>query len=217
MGTRSPEIDAYIAKAPDFARPILERIREDLHAAGGQLHEEMKWSNPAFVQGTIIGAMAAFKGHVTCTLWRGADIEDPLGLLTGKGRSAMRSMKFEDVDLMPGKRELRSYFRAAIQLDASEHDLPSGGGKKATKKKAAKKKVGKKRAAKKLPVPDDLTQALTTNAAARETFEGFSQSKRNEYIEWIEDAKRPATREKRLGTTIEWLEEGKSRNWKYEC
>jgi uncharacterized protein YdeI (YjbR/CyaY-like superfamily) len=65
-------------------------------------------------------------------------------------------------------------------------------------------------------VPDDLSSALAKNTKARATFEKFSPSHKREYIEWITGAKQEATRQKRLAQTIEWLVEGKSRNWKYE-
>ena len=52
--------------------------------------------------------------------------------------------------------------------------------------------------------------------AAHATFEGFSPSKRKEYVEWITDAKSAATRTKRLNTAVEWISEGKARHWKYE-
>jgi uncharacterized protein YdeI (YjbR/CyaY-like superfamily) len=65
-------------------------------------------------------------------------------------------------------------------------------------------------------VPQDLKSALARNAKARAAFEGFSPSHRREYVEWIEDAKRDDTRRKRLATAIEWMGEGKPRNWKYQ-
>ena len=58
--------------------------------------------------------------------------------------------------------------------------------------------------------------AFKKNKAASAAFEKFSPSARKEYIEWITEAKRDETRQKRLATTLEWLAEGKSRNWKYE-
>ena len=64
-------------------------------------------------------------------------------------------------------------------------------------------------------VPADLKQALAKNARARAAFEAFSPSHRREYVQWIEEAKHEETRKKRLGTAIDWLAEGKSRNWKY--
>jgi uncharacterized protein YdeI (YjbR/CyaY-like superfamily) len=69
---------------------------------------------------------------------------------------------------------------------------------------------------KELVVPAILTAALRTNALAAETFTNFPYSKKKEYVEWIAEAKTDTTRDKRLATTIEWLAEGKARNWKYE-
>lgn len=53
------------------------------------------------------------------------------------------------------------------------------------------------------------------NRKARETYEGFSYTNRKEYVDWITGAKREETRRKRLARSIEWMAEGKSRNWKY--
>ena len=47
-------------------------------------------------------------------------------------------------------------------------------------------------------------------------FEKFPPSHRKEYIEWLTEAKRDETREKRLATKLEWLADGKPRNWKYQ-
>jgi len=57
--------------------------------------------------------------------------------------------------------------------------------------------------------------ALKKNKAALKTFEAFSPSNKKDYIEWIVDAKTEATRTKRLETAVEWMAEGKIRNWKY--
>jgi uncharacterized protein YdeI (YjbR/CyaY-like superfamily) len=67
-----------------------------------------------------------------------------------------------------------------------------------------------------LQVPPSLAGALKRNAKARATWEKFSPSHRREYIAWLTEAKREETRERRLETALEWLAEGKSRNWKYE-
>jgi uncharacterized protein YdeI (YjbR/CyaY-like superfamily) len=64
--------------------------------------------------------------------------------------------------------------------------------------------------------PDDLRRALDSNPQAATTFDGFSPSCRREYVEWITEAKQAATREKRLAQAVEWMAEGKKRNWKYE-
>jgi uncharacterized protein YdeI (YjbR/CyaY-like superfamily) len=67
-----------------------------------------------------------------------------------------------------------------------------------------------------LIIPADVKQALAKNKPAHATFEAFSPSHRREYIEWITEAKQPATRDRRIATMLQWLAEGKSRNWKYE-
>ena len=66
-----------------------------------------------------------------------------------------------------------------------------------------------------LVVPDDLTKALKGNKAAQATFDKFSPSNKREYVGWITEAKTEATRNKRLETAIEWMADGKTRNWKY--
>ena len=78
---------------------------------------------------------------------------------------------------------------------------------KATPPKRAKKPPVK--------VPPDLAALLRKNAKARATFDGFSESKRREYVDWIRGAKRDETRAQRLATTVAWLAEGKSLMWKY--
>jgi len=66
-----------------------------------------------------------------------------------------------------------------------------------------------------LVVPSDLLDALSKNPAAQKTFDAFSYSNKKEYVEWIEEAKTAETRKKRMDTAVEWMAEGKVRNWKY--
>jgi len=58
---------------------------------------------------------------------------------------------------------------------------------------------------------------LNENPIAKAAFDKFSYSHRKEYLEWIIEAKTAPTRQKRLQTTMEWLTEGKPRNWKYKA
>ncbi len=69
MGTRDARVDAYIAKSADFARPILEHIREVVHAACPNVVETMKWSFPHFDYKGMMCGMSAFKEH--CALASG--------------------------------------------------------------------------------------------------------------------------------------------------
>jgi hypothetical protein len=64
MGKKDQRFDASIAKAADFARPLLKRIRNVVHAACRDVEEDMKWGVPHFIcRGTLCG-MAAFKQQV---------------------------------------------------------------------------------------------------------------------------------------------------------
>jgi len=65
-------------------------------------------------------------------------------------------------------------------------------------------------------VPADLVAALEKNPAARAAFDAFPPSAKREYVEWITEAKREETRAKRLVRAVEWMSEGRRRNWKYE-
>ena len=77
-------------------------------------------------------------------------------------------------------------------------------------------RVPKKAAARKPPaVPKELAAALRGNAKANAAFRAFPPSHKREYIEWITEAKTAQTRERRISTALEWMAEGKSRNWKY--
>ena len=207
MGTRDERVDAYIAKAAPFAQPILERIRDDFHKASAKVDEDIKWGCPAFVHQGIVGGMAAFKKHVSYGFWRADELPDPEDLFQGKGGGSLFTAKVAAVKELPTRRTLQAYVKRAVALNAE-----SSTGAKPQKKKSAKKKLTK---AATTP-PPDLAAALKRNAKARRTFESFPPSAKRDYVEWITSAKREATREKRLATTLEWLAEGKRRHWKYE-
>jgi hypothetical protein len=201
MPTTDPRIDAYIAKAPEFARPILERVRKGFHKGCPKLVETIKWGSPHFEHEGLLGGMAAFKRHVSFHLWRGKDLEDPEGLFAGVGDTEMCAAKVGSVKETPTQAVLAGYVRRAARFN--EALGASKGAKKAARRPAPK-------------MPADLAAALKGNAKARATFEGFPPSAKRDYVEWITGAKREATRAKRLATTLEWLAEGKRRNWRYE-
>lgn len=206
MGSRDKRVDAYIRKAVPFAQPILERIRDDFHKASAKVTEDIKWGVPAFVHEGIVGGMAAFKQHVSFGFWRADELPDPEALFGGKGGRSLFTAKVTDVADLPTRRVFQGYVKRAVAFNA------------ATAKGAAPaKKATGKRAPKPAPTtPPDLAAALKQHAKARKTFAAFPPGARRDYIEWITEAKRDATRAKRLATTIEWLADGKRRNWKYE-
>lgn len=195
--SRDPRIDAYIARQADFARPILEHLRAAVHAACPECEETLKWSAPAFLyKGEQLAMMAGFKAHATFGFWKGS-------LVTGdddKQRSAMGQFgRLTSVDDLPDDEALRGLIRKAMQLTDE--------GVKAVRTKHLKPPI---------PVPDDLRAALGAQPKAAATFDSFPPGARRDYLEWITEAKRAETREKRIAQAVEWLAEGKKRHWKYE-
>lgn len=192
--SKEPRIDAYIARAQPFARPILEKVRERVHAVMPDVEEAMKWSHPTYCRGgKIVVGTAAFKEHASVHFWRGQE----LGFETKAGAMGQFG-KLASVDDLP--RDLDAMIAKAAELSAS---VP-------TPRKT-------KHAPKPLPqLHPDFAAALDKAPKAKATMEAFPPSCRREYLEWVAEAKQEATRQKRIATAIEWLSEGKRRNWKYE-
>ena len=93
MKNTLPDVDAYIEKSADFAKPILKRLRKLFHQASPASHEEMKWGAPHFVHQGIVGMMAAFKQHVSWGFWNAKQMPDPHGLLKESERLTAFSFK----------------------------------------------------------------------------------------------------------------------------
>jgi uncharacterized protein YdeI (YjbR/CyaY-like superfamily) len=195
---RDGRIDAYIAKAPPFAQPILEKIRERVHAAVPAADETIKWSAPAFtLDGKILLIMATFKAHAALNFWRGQEIGDGSARAGAMGQFG-RLTSLED---LPSDAELDSLIREAAELSKS---APAS-----RKAKSAPK-----------PAPElhpEFAAALADAPKAKAALDGFPPSAQRDYFEWIADARQDPTRAKRIATAIEWLSEGKRRNWKYEA
>jgi len=203
MFKKDPRIDAYIKNAEPFARPILNHLRELIHEACPDVEETMKWSFPHFVyKGSTMCSMASFKRHMAFGFWKAALMKDGAKLVdTAKSEVAMGHMgRITSLKDLPGDKKMLAYIKEAAQLNEKGIKLP-------VKTKSAEPK--------KIETPAYLLAALKKNREAKKTYEGFSYSNKKEYITWLEEAKTEATRTKRLGEAIEWMAEGKIRNWKY--
>ena len=199
MPAKSPAIDAYIAKAAPFARPILKKLRALFHKACPPISETIKWRFPHFEYKGVVGSMAAFKQHVSFGFWKASLMSDPEGLLKGVGNTSMGQIKVSSLDELPSDGILLAYIREAVRLNEE--------GVKIERPKKGKTKL--------VVVPNYFLAALKKNKQAKITFEKFSPSHQREYVEWISEAKQEATRQKRLATALQWLAEGKPRHWKY--
>ena len=195
--SRDPRIDAYIAKAAPFARPILEHVQSRVHAVAPDAVETTKWSAPAFtVDGKILLIMAAFKAHAAINFWRGQVGQrhelTELAHAVGIG--------FASAQFLPADTELDRLIARAAEL-AKSAPAPRQV-KHAPKAPAA--------------IHPDFDIALKANPKARETLDGFPPSARREYLDWVAEAKQESTRAKRIADSVQWLSEGKRRHWKYE-
>lgn len=192
MSKKNPRVDAYIAKSADFAKPILNRIRALVHRACPDVAETIKWSSPFYEHKGILICTPAFKQHCALIFWKGK-------LIFGKGDERKKLRRITALADLPADKILLGYLKKAIAFNDAGVKTPRA-------KSTAKAK---------LVVPDYFLAALGKNKKAHATFENLSPSCQREYVEWITEAKRDATRANRIKTILEWLAQGKSRNWKY--
>lgn len=192
-----PRVDAYIEKSQDFAKPVLAHLRALIHEVCPDVTETLKWSMPSFEYKGMLCGLASFKNHCTFGFWKEALLKEVKFPVKNAMGSFGRITSLKD---LPDDATMRSIIKEAVRLNDENIKVP--------KKKAVKSTD--------VALPDVLREALALNDAAAENFGNFPPSAQREYIEWITEAKTDATRDKRLATTIEWLTEGKRRNWKYE-
>ena len=196
MAKKDPRVDAYIAKAQPFAKPILIRFRKAVHAGCPDVTETIKWSCPQFdYKGPLCG-MAAFKAHCVFGFWKGALLKS---LPKPKNASGGEFGRFASIDDLPDENSLVRIVKEAAAVNDAGLKVP----------RTAKPKTP-------LKAPACMLAAIRKNKKARPTYEAFSPSAQREYIEWITEAKSDETRQRRLETAVEWMAEGKSRNWKYQ-
>jgi uncharacterized protein YdeI (YjbR/CyaY-like superfamily) len=197
MAKKDPRIDAYIAKAQPFAKPILNRIRKAVHAGCPDVTETIKWSMPAFdYKGPLCGT-AAFKAHCIFGFWKGALMKS---VPKDKGADAMGQFgRFESIDDLPADSALVRMVKEATALND-----------------AGVKVVRERKPKKPLKAPAYMLAAIRKNKQAHAAYGAFSPSNQREYVEWITEAKSDETRGRRLETAVQWISEGKSRNWKYQ-
>lgn len=194
-------IDAYIAKSADFAKPILTHLRELVHKACPDVVETIKWGMPSFEYKGILCGFASFKAHCSFGFWKASLMKDnELLLSNAKSEVAMGHLgKLTSLKDLPSDKKITAWIKDAMRLNDE--------GVKVEKKKPVTQKE--------LEIPGYFTKAVQKNKNAWKVFEAFSPSNKKEYLLWVDEAKTEDTRNKRLEQAIEWMAEGKPRNWKY--
>ena len=200
MPEKDPRVDQYIADAAPFAQPILKHLRKVMHAGCPDVQETIKWSFPHFDYKGVLAGMAAFKQHCAFGFWKASLIfdSDPNEERDGMGHFG----RITAISDLPSEKVLIGYVKKAAALNEAGVKAP-------TRRKPRNVKEP-------LEIPPDLAAAFKLNKKARATFDAFTYTHQKEYVDWLTEAKRDATREQRLAKTLELLAEGKSRHWKYQ-
>lgn len=196
------QVDEYIAKSADFAKPILEHWRQLIHNNCPDVEEAIKWGFPHFdYKGDFMCVIAAYKSHCSLSFIKAGLMNDP----RLKDSKALKpTQRFlgkvtKLADLPPDEDFIRLLKEAMVLNDK---------GIKIVMPKSDKPKV--------LETPAYFLEKLAINAQAKQVFESKSDAFRKDYIIWITDAKTETTRQKRMEEAVAWIAEGKGRFWKYE-
>lgn len=187
-------INKYIREAPAFAQPICRKLREIIRQADREIAEDWKWG-PNFNKKGMVCGFGAFKQHVSLAFFMGAMMKDPQGILTDGGANRHnRLLKFKASDEVDEK-TLTEYVKEAVQINEQELQAPP--------------------APKTIHIPKDIRHALAENETAWKNFNNFAYTYRKEYVEWVQSAKRPETREKRIKETVRLSALNKKMNEQY--
>jgi uncharacterized protein YdeI (YjbR/CyaY-like superfamily) len=198
MGTRDKRVDAYIAKARDSAKPILAWLRDVVHEACPDVQENIKWGAPFFEYHGVMCMMAVFKNHCKFGFWNSKLVYDQAS--RDAGTPAMLD-HIESLKGLPSKKVITGFIKKAMKLNEE-------GVKSPTRTKRAPKPE--------IAMPKEFRGALAKNKKAKGAYDAFAPSHQREYLQWITEAKTDATRDRRIEQAVEWIAEGKQRNWKYQ-
>jgi uncharacterized protein YdeI (YjbR/CyaY-like superfamily) len=180
--------------------PILQHLRVLVHVACPEAEETMKWSFPHFMyRGEMLCSMASFKQHCSFGFWKAALMKDAVLLLDNRKEAMGSTGRITSLKELPPDKKIIGWIKEAMKLNDAGIKVPKA------------KPVGPV----KLVIPAFFSAALAKNKKALAAFEKFSPSQRKEYAEWLTEAKTVPTREKRMAQALEWIAEGKIRNWKY--
>ncbi|HEY3606536.1 MAG TPA: YdeI/OmpD-associated family protein [Pseudonocardiaceae bacterium] len=200
-----PKVTQYIEDSEDFARPILNHLRELIHKNCPEVVESIKWKIPHFdYKKDFLCVLTSASNHCSLTFIKSEFMSDPRFAGGKKVKPGQRFMsKIVSMSDLPSDEELASFIKEAMVLNDNGVKLD----------KTAKAASGSKPP---VETPAYFLEALAKNPAAKKVFEGQSASFRKNYNVWFESAKTDATRQQRVAEALEWIAEGKGRFWKYE-
>lgn len=203
MGTRINAVDQYILKSQIFAQPILNHLRDLVHTVCPDVEEKIKWGMPFFdYKNDMLCHMASFKAHAVFSFWKAQLMKDPILMENANSEQAMGHLgRITSLKDLPSDKQLRAWIKEAMVLNDKGIKIvkPKSTGEKPT-----------------VEIPEMLIKALKKNKSAWAVWQKATPGYQKEYANWISDAKTEATQIKRTNTAVEWIAEGKIRNWKYQ-
>ncbi len=151
MAKKDPRIDAYIGKAPEFAKPILLKLRKAAHAGCPQVEEGIKWSVPAYLHNGILCMTAGFKQHCMLVFWNNTALKKTLKAKGDSGELLGKLRRIKQAADLPSDAVLKQLVKQAAALGSA--------GVKPVRPKKSK--------AAKAAVPADLKTALARTRKRR--------------------------------------------------
>lgn len=197
-----PRVDAQIAQAPEYAKPILEHLRQMVHKAVPEVVEDVKWSRPFFtLNGENLCFMAAFKNYCAFGFWspKMPEYLQSQGMPKVEGAGSIGQI----ASLKDLPKDLSKYVKYAAELIRKGE---AGSAMEGRTRKGTRQEI---------EMSDAFAALLKKSKSAKANFEVLPPSCKREYLEWITTAKKEETRDKRMGQAITMLEAGRRFNDKY--
>lgn len=194
-------IDEYIERTEGtFAHPILTRVHEIIMETAPNIEKAIKWGAPSYEFNGLMMSTLKFKSFAAVWFHKGAFFDDPKNLLQASSDDTkyMRKYILHSIDELD-EDGLKGLIREAIKYQESDSEL----------------KVPEKSEKEKL-FSDLLEEALSKDSKAKANFENFTDYKKQEFIEYIETAKRDATKQRRLKKSMGLIRQGVGLNDMYK-
>ncbi len=193
---RYKTVDEFIRGVGEWNDELVQ-LRKIL--ASTQLEETVKWGGPVYTyNGKNVVGLGSFKSYFGLWFFQGALLKDYKQRLVNcqEGRTkAMRQWRMnskKDID----PRTIKAYVTEAIEL--VKHGIQI-----------------KPDRNKPLTIPSQLKKALSKNKKANDQFKQLTKGKQREYADYIAEAKREETKQKRLDKIMPMISSGKGLNDKY--
>ncbi len=192
-------IETYIEKNDQWATE-LDEIRKIINQT--ELYETMKWSMPTYtINNKNVLGVGAFKSFINLWFHQGAFLKDKAQKLSNaqEGKTkGMRHWKIYSIDdIIKNKDLIKAYIDEAIENQKLGKEI-----------KPQKKKE--------LTIPKQLKSLLDSNQTLKESFELLSPSCQREYFEYIMEAKKDETKQRRLEKITPMILNGSGLNDKYK-